>query len=244
MVVGRGEAGVISVLAEPGALLRGATILLDAEECHHLQVRRASSGVMVRVLDGAGAVGEGVLERGARNALVHLERVDRVEPPIPLRLVVAAGDRDRFVWLAEKCAELGVSDLIPVETERTRQVSSRLRAGHLDKLRRRAREAIKQSGAAWAPMVGDLVSLEVAAERLSTGPRWLGDPAGRPAFPGEPPLAAVVGPEGGFNPGERAFLVKAGFEPIQFGPHIMRFETAAIAAAVLARACVKGAEHE
>jgi 16S rRNA (uracil1498-N3)-methyltransferase len=235
---------VISVLARPGSLAPGSRASLEEDEVHHLRVRRAVSGAMVRVLDGAGAVGEGVLDLGSGDASVHLARVDRVEPPAPLQLLVAAGDRDRFGWLAEKCAELGVTELVPVETERTRPVASRLRAGHLDRLRRRAREAIKQSGAAWAPVVGDLLSLEAAVERAASGPRWLADPAGRSPAVGESPVAVAVGPEGGFGTDERALLVRAGFEPVRLGPHVMRFETAALAAAVLARASTRGAVHE
>jgi 16S rRNA (uracil1498-N3)-methyltransferase len=235
---------VISVLARPGSLAPGSRASLEEDEVHHLRVRRAVSGAMVRVLDGAGAVGEGVLDLGSGDASVHLARVDRVEPPAPLQLLVAAGDRDRFGWLAEKCAELGVTELVPVETERTRPVASRLRAGHLDRLRRRAREAIKQSGAAWAPVVGDLLSLEAAVERAASGPRWLADPAGRSPAVGESPVAVAVGPEGGFGTDERALLVRAGFEPVRLGPNVMRFETAALAAAVLARASTRGAVHE
>ncbi len=235
---------MITVLAPPGSLSPGSQVVLDEDECHHLRVRRAVGGATVRVLDGAGAVGEGVLDLGSGDASVHLARVDRVEPPAPLQLLVAAGDRDRFGWLAEKCAELGVTELVPVETERTRPVASRLRAGHLEKLRRRTRDAIKQSGAAWAPVVGDLLPLEAAVERAVSGPRWLADPAGRMPSAGEFPVAVAVGPEGGFGTDERALLVRAGFEPVRLGPHVMRFETAALAAAVLARASTRGAVHE
>lgn len=244
MVVGGGEAGVITVLASPGSLSPGSRVTLDEDESHHLRVRRAVDGVRVRVLDGAGAVAEGELSLGAGTASVHLAHVARVEPPVPLQLLVAAGDRERFGWLAEKCAELGVTELVPVETARTRPVASRLKAGHLDKLRRRTREAIKQSGAAWAPAVSELLSLEAAMERAVSGPRWLADTAGRTPAAGESPVAVAVGPEGGFETDERALLVRAGFEPVRLGPHVMRFETAAVAAAVLARASTRGAVHE
>ena len=65
-------------------------------------------------------------------------------------LAVGAGDRDRFGWLVEKAAELGVTTLVPIETARTTGVATRLRGKHLEKLRRQALEAIKQSGAPWA----------------------------------------------------------------------------------------------
>lgn len=242
----RDAAAMISVLVEPAAARPGATIALEAPETHHLRVRRISIGARLRLLDGAGGVGDGVLEEwGGTTAVVRVERWERVEPPTPLHLLVAAGDRDRFGWLAEKCAEVGVSELVPLRSERTDGVAGRVRADHLPKLRRRAREAIKQSGAAWAPVIGELMTVTEAVARLSTGPRWLADIAGTvPAAAGPPPSAVAVGPEGGFTPDERAWLVRAGFEPIRLGPHLMRFETAAIAAAVLARFSTPGAVHE
>ena len=68
-----------------------------------------------------------------------------------LTLAVGAGDRDRFAWLVEKAVELGVTAVVPLETERTAGVATRVATTqHLAKLRRQALEAIKQCGAAWA----------------------------------------------------------------------------------------------
>lgn len=236
---------MITVLAAPGAALAGARIELEPDEAHHLRVRRASAGDPVRVLDGTGVVGEGRLETGGATWWVRLEEVRRVEPPIPLRLLVGAGDRERFGWLAEKCAEIGVTELIPVETERARAVANRVRPATIERLGRRAREATKQSGAAWAPAVADPCGMDEAIGRAGDGTRWLADAAGEPVS-GAPaaPVAVAVGPEGGFTPEERARLVRAGFIPVRFGPHVMRFETAALAAAILARSATPGRVHE
>jgi 16S rRNA (uracil1498-N3)-methyltransferase len=40
----------------------------------------------------------------------------------------------------------------------------------------------------------------------------------------------VVGPEGGFSSEERRSLLGAGFRPVRLGRHLLRFETAALAA--------------
>ena len=46
-------------------------------------------------------------------------------------------------------------------------------------------------------------------------------------------MTALVGPEGGFTEAERAQAVQAGYRPVRIGPHTLRFETAAVAAAAL-----------
>ena len=105
----------------------------------------------MRVLDGAGAVAEGTLVREGRDFAVQVEKVDTIAKPPPFVLVVGAGDRDRFAWLVEKAAELGVTDLVPLLTERTRSVAASIRVSHVAALQRRARHAIKQSRAPWSP---------------------------------------------------------------------------------------------
>ena len=142
--------------------------------------------------------------------------------------------------MVEKAAELGVTEVIPLETARTVAVSSKVREPHVERFQRRALEAIKQSGAAWAPVVRPVVRLEawLAEERARAGGasrRWLADIAGGPGAGvlSDTPVVVVIGPEGGFEAAERAALLDGGFEPIAFAAQTLRFETAAIAAAVV-----------
>jgi 16S rRNA (uracil1498-N3)-methyltransferase len=93
-----------------------------------------------------------------------------------------------------------------------------------ERLRTVAREAAAQSRRAWLPEVADLSTFaEVAAlpgavlaER--TGPAPTLD---RPVI--------LVGPEGGWSPTELA----AGLPLVGLGPHVLRAETAAVAAGLL-----------
>lgn len=233
---------MITLLAHRGSLVAGSIIDLPEEEVHHLRVRRARDGDVLRLADGDGIIGRGVLVQGER---VAVHAVDRFHPPVPLSLVVAVADKDRWAALAEKAAELGVTELIPMETERSAGVASRLRAEHLGRLQRRALEAIKQSGTAWAPMVQEIISLEELVAQPFSGVRWLADVGGvEPALAGsETAMQGVIGPEGGLSERERRTLVDAGFTPVRLGPHIMRFETAAIAMAVVAGARREENQH-
>lgn len=222
-----------AVLVAPGTLAPGAVLELAEAEAHHLRVRRAAGGEPVRALDGAGQVGEGTLVADGRGWRVAVGPVHREPPPVPLLLAVGAGDRERFAMLVEKAAELGVTAVLPLETERSRNVAGRVRQEHVARLRARALEALKQCGGTWAP--------EIAAPRpladfaaAATGTRWLADAEG-----GAPPRLApgegvtvAVGPEGGFTVAERSALLAAGFVPVRLGASVLRFETAALAAAV------------
>ena len=211
----------------------GATLVLDESESHHLKVRRAKEGEAVELRDGLGLVGTGRLVKQGKDWAVEVAGGSCHPRPPELTLVVGAGDRERFEWLVEKAAELGVTTVVPLETERTAGVSSRRRAAHLEKLRRRALEAVKQCGAAWAPNVEPGTRLAELLARAGSGEHWLADAAGQPA-PAVlklEPVTVVVGPEGGLSAAERQSLIQRGYRPISFGPHILRFETAAVVAA-------------
>jgi 16S rRNA (uracil1498-N3)-methyltransferase len=233
-VGGGGEAGLVNVLVPVGSLQAGAKIRLDALEIHHLRVRRAAAGEAVRLLDGIGGVGGGTLALGRKDAVVTVEDVRREEAPVPLVLAIGAGERDRFAWVVEKAAELGVTEIVPLETELTRGVASRIRAAQVERFRRRTLEAIKQCGATWAPQVRDTVPLAEFASEPRTGIRWLAALEGGvpPAGVGPAAVTIAIGPEGGFTAEERRTLESAGFTPVRFGDHILRFETAALAGAV------------
>lgn len=213
---------------------QGVRIVLEESEAHHLQVRRAKEGESIELRDGFGLVGTGRLLKQGREWAVEVGTAACRPHPPELNLVVGAGDRERFDWLVEKAAELGVTAVVPLETERTAGVSSRLREAHVEKLRRRALEAIKQSGAAWAPRVDPGTGLAELLARMGKGEHWLADAAGQapvPLLKGEA-VTVVVGPEGGFSAAERRSLIERGYQPTSFGHHTLRFETAALAAAV------------
>jgi 16S rRNA (uracil1498-N3)-methyltransferase len=226
---------VITVLVERGARDVGERLELDADEAHHLKVRRGEPGVRVRFRDGAGTGGTAVLDVDDRRLLLTIELVETAPPPAPLVLAVGAGDRDRFTWLVEKAAELGVTDVVPLETARTINVATRVRDGHVEKLARRAREAIKQSGALWAPRVLPPILFEAFVDAPRPGERWLLDAIGDAptGLDATTTVTTLVGPEGGFSDEEAAQAREAGYRPVRIGPHTLRFETAAVAAAAL-----------
>jgi 16S rRNA (uracil1498-N3)-methyltransferase len=165
---------------------------------------------------------------------VEIEDFVRETRSDSLTLAVAAGDRDRFSWMVEKAAELGVTSIVPLRTARIAGVATGLKDRHLPRLRRHALEVVKQCGAAWALKLEDPVPLDDFLGRpAEAGVRWLAHESGTPPTPilSQDPVAVVVGPEGGLTDGERSAVIGAGYVPVSLSPHTLRFETAAIAAA-------------
>ena len=224
------------VLVSPGSAIIGQRATLDDSEVHHLKVRRAREDESVEVLDGAGLSATGVLVRAGTKWLVEIRSAERKPSQPELTLAVAAGDRERFTWMAEKAVELGVTRLVPLETTRTAGVASRVKQSHIEKLRRVVLEATKQCGAAWAAAVEQPVSVTQFIAGSLRGAGWLADPAGAapPADLDKTPLTILVGPEGGFSLEEREAILTAGYRPVSLGFNTLRFETAALAAAAIA----------
>jgi 16S rRNA (uracil1498-N3)-methyltransferase len=221
------------VVIRRGSGAVGQRVSLDDGEIQHLKVRRAKDGDEVEIMDGAGLVGRGIVVQLGRDWEVEVRDARVEERPPQTTLAVAAGDRDRFSWMVEKAVELGVTRIVPLETNRTAGVATRLKQTHLERLRRSALETIKQCGTAWAPTVEQLTPLGALTDESREGGRWLADPDGTPAPPSldRDPMTVVIGPEGGLTESERDTLISAGFQPMSLGPNILRFETAAVAAA-------------
>ena len=224
------------VLVPPGSLQDGATIELEDAELHHLRVRRIGVDDGVIVLDGAGGSAQGSVRSLGRAAVVAIGVVHRAPAPATTVLAVGAGDKDRFLLLAERCTELGVTRLVPIDTERSRAVDTRVRGSVVERARRRAREACKQSGSPWATVVEASCELADLSIRYP-GMRWLlGEhAAGRCRhLAADAPIGWIIGPEGGFTSGELEYCrVALAAESVGFGPAILRFDTAAIAAGVI-----------
>lgn len=226
------------VLVQRGSGEVGKRVSLDENEVHHLRVRRASDREPVEILDGAGLRATGRLARLGKQWAVDIETARQEPHPPELALAVAAGDRERFSWMVEKSVELGVTRIVPLVTAHSSAVATGTRAAQIPRLRRHALEASKQCGTAWMLRLEDPLPLDEFLERPVAGSGWLADRLGvpPPATLDSGALAVVIGPEGGLTSSERDAAVAAGYRPTVLGPHILRFESAAIAAAALVTA--------
>lgn len=215
-------------------LAAGAPVALDPARAHYLRrVMRLGAGASVAVFNGRDGEWRAEL---AGAALLEARAPLRPQPPPrgPV-LAFAPPRRPRLELLVEKATELGARALQPVALRRARPGG-----GRPERLRARAVEAAEQCGRLDVPEVAAPVPLPELLAR--SAPLAWGDPRGRPpgeVLPGMRGAGAVllVGPEGGFDGGERRMLAASGAaRPVALGPLVLRVETAALALLALWRA--------
>jgi 16S rRNA (uracil1498-N3)-methyltransferase len=237
-----GRRASVTTLYAPNLPPGGGEVSLGEAAAHHANVRRLSAGDEVRITNGAGAVALATIRRLTKREMVTEVRRPEQIPPAPLlEALLPVADRDRMLWLAEKCAELGVSVWQPVMFARSRSVVPR---GEGDafaaKVRARMVAALEQSSGAWLPEVRRELPLEEALAGVTARRRYVLDRAGGrlDAATAGDGSAVAFGPEGGIEPNEHALLRAAGWTPVALAPTTLRFETAGIAAVAILRAAV------
>lgn len=156
------------------------------------------------------------------------------------RLTLAQGaiQPQRFDWLVQKTTELGVAEIIPVLTSRTRQREADPTGGsRLARWRRIAEEAAGQCGRSTVPTVRPPQAFESLAGSLR-GRRAVMLTLAAPGRPLEQAVAdlreteeavLLVGPEGDFSPGEVTLAERHGARVVRLRGATLRAETAAVA---------------
>jgi 16S rRNA (uracil1498-N3)-methyltransferase len=176
----------------------------------------------------------------ARKEHVTFRTIEKLAGPAPtVRLVLCAAliKFDHFEWMIEKATELGVSEIVPVETIRSERGLERAAHKRIERWRRIALEASQQSRRAVLPEVSEPEPLRVTLMREATRKFALDEnPATPPlntALPAvrdpQDSVALLIGPEGGWTEEERAHFTAAAWMPVSLGPLILRAETAALA---------------
>ncbi|WP_375501638.1 16S rRNA (uracil(1498)-N(3))-methyltransferase [uncultured Jatrophihabitans sp.] len=213
------------------------TFLLGGDEGRHAaRVRRLTVGESVLVSDGLGGLLECVVAAVVPDGLqLTVRSVSTVPVPRPRLVVVQALPKgDRAELAVEVLTELGVDEIVPWSASRsiTRWDGPR-GAKAIEKWRRTAREAAKQSRRPRLPIVHDLASTTQVASRLASGFVLHEDATvGLSAvpLPDADEIVLVVGPEGGVSPEELDAFVAAGAVPVRLGVEVMRTSTAGAAA--------------
>jgi len=211
---------------------------LTGEHADHLvRVLRARVGQEFDIATGA------VVRRGRIVSIAP----DRVEfelgeevlaaPAANITLLLAVFKFDRMEWAIEKCAELGVSRIVPVIARRTDAHLASAAAKRSERWRRIALQAAEQSRRAAPPEIAAPIKLQDAASLTGALRIVLAESEQQTllrdvlaSHPAEVSIVLAIGPEGGWTDDELQLFQKAGWISASLGSTILRAETAAIAA--------------
>ncbi len=169
-----------------------------------------------------------------------LSRAESTELPARIYLFQGLPKSGKMELIIQKAVELGVYQVIPVNTSRTVvKLDAKKEEARVRRWNAIAESAAKQSGRVLVPEVTPVMefneALAYAAEldvKMIPYENARGMSSARQAVESVKrgmSAGVLIGPEGGFEEAEVSAARKAGFAPVSLGRRILRTETAGIA---------------
>jgi 16S rRNA (uracil1498-N3)-methyltransferase len=219
--------------------IRSGKAEIIGDEARHLtRVLRVEPGQRYEISDNRNVYLAEI--ESARKEHVIFRTIEKLNPPteqVHITLCAALVKFDAFEWMIEKATELGVSEIVPVQTIRSEKGLEKAAQKRLERWRRIGLEASQQSRRAFLPSITEPVDFDQILLN-EAGYRYVLDESGGQPLAAILPsaripsdrVAILIGPEGGWTEEERSAFVQANWTQVTLGPLILRAETAALAA--------------
>ncbi len=224
--------------------IEGDLAFFSEEESQHIRhALRKKSGDIIFFTDGKGLLYSGKLYHEAKilQVRIHSKEITK-RPPVHLSLCIAPLKQpERLEWIIEKSIELGVGEIILMQTQRTERPNVKL-----ERLKRLAVAAVKQSLQYYLPEIKPISLFTDIVEQPFEGIKaiaWCGDavPKQHLAQTIDPKKSVrlLIGPEGDFSEAEATAAIQAGYTAVHLGQTRLRTETAAIYGASIFKAALE-----
>ena len=239
-----------------------ATAALHGDQAQHLsRVLRAQPGMEFDVVAGGRAWLARIASIDREASSSHFSTSWKPHPRSPSRCFSASSNSTAWSGPSRKRWSWAAGRIVPVLAERTEKHLAQAADKRVERWRRLALEAAKQSRRSDLPEIaesdpvsrqflhrrtsGDQQEIQPGKPHLrrsaSCSPRWkrisrcyafCQENAAWPASE----IMLAIGPEGGWTAAEIALFTGAGWQSASLGPRILRVETAAIAALAIVNA--------
>ncbi len=231
----------------PGRINEGKVSFHRPDVWHITKVLRLSKGQQVIVFDGTGREYRVELQTMTRKDVfgkVREQWKHAQEPSLRLTLVQGIPKANKLDLIVQKATEVGVTDIIPLNSERSQWGTATKHSQdakvyqRLERWSRIGIEAAKQSCRTTVPLirpvvtVGEFLEQPPAAdlkillweEEHSTSLKQIVRALSTPIQS----ATVIIGPEGGFTPEEAQQFQQSGYHSVSLGQRILRTETAGI----------------
>ena len=217
----------------------GGHCVIDGDDFHHLtRVRRIKPGdtVSLRREDGA-LLSAMIKEIGVASITAEiLASGDTAGETIRLTICAGLLKGKLFDTAIRKFTEIGAARIIPVISERTVSDISGKEKNKLERWRRVAEEASKQSMRSSVPVIEDPASFKEVISGVRSPVKIIAHvrDSGEnlreyiSCVEKNPDVAVLIGPEGGFSDREVESAKSHGWASLKFGNTCLRAETAAL----------------
>ena len=202
-------------------------ILIDSDEQQHItKVIRMREGEEIFVTDGNGNLAKGNLVFEGKKVSLDVSEIKENLPDFSPKLHIAIAPTkniDRIEFFVEKAVEMGISEITFILTEKTERKNI-----SIDKLRKQAIGASKQSHRFHFPKVNDLIKFSDFMKNLNPENTFVAHcnenlkRINLNDIPNLENYTFLIGPEGDFSDKEIQLLADKGLKAASFGNQRLR----------------------
>ena len=217
-------------------LAPNTTVTIEAGKHHHLRnVLRLKAADAVILFNGQGgeygAEVQAITKQATQITTLTYDPINR-ESPLHICLLQGILKRDAMINALQRATELGVSKIIPIQTQHLSEKRVQL-AGRWEAWQAVIEQSSEQCGRTQLPELAPLTRYTEAVSMTQNADfdlqllAHLGAPESRtPPATTPKRIAVAIGPEGGFSDTEVTLAEANGFRAYTLGARILRAETA------------------
>lgn len=215
-----------------GHIENSTVTIHDDEQQHMIKVLRMKAGEEIYVTDGKGNLASGKLLTEGKKAGIEVSEIKTGLPDFSPKLHIAIAPTkniDRIEFFVEKAVEMGISEISIIVTEKTERKNV-----NIDKIRKQAVAASKQSLRFHFPVIHDAVKLSDFLKNIDPEYTFVAhchenlERTDLKAIPHLEQLTFLIGPEGDFSEKEILFLAEHKIKAVSLGNQRLRTETAGV----------------
>ena len=221
-------------LYHPVSIEENSTSLLSKEHTHYVvNVMRLKRGSNINFFNKEGEwKSEIIFLNKERVEVKILEKVKQSMTSSNIELAICLVKKNPMETILQKATELGVSKIIPIQSERTE-----VKELNFERANKIVVEATEQSNQLAPPEISDVIKLKDFLKNLDSSSKLLfadvnsKDNLKAEILKGAKSLSVLIGPEGDFTLSERAFILEnPNVVPFTISRNILRSDTAVISA--------------
>jgi len=213
--------------------IEGTQVIINDEEQQHIvKVLRMRNGEEIHVTDGNGNLASGKLLIEGKKATLEVSEIKRDLPDFNPKLHIAIAPTkniDRIEFFIEKAVEMGISEITILQTEKTERKNI-----NIDKLRKQAIAASKQSLRFHFPVINDSIKISDFLKKINPENTFVAhchenlERIQLKEIPHLDNITFLIGPEGDFSEKEISFLAENKIKAVSLGNQRLRTETAGL----------------
>ena len=204
----------------------------DEEQQHIVKVLRMREGEEIFVTDGKGNLAKGNLIFEGKKVFLDVKEIKENLPEFSPKLHIAIAPTkniDRIEFFVEKATEMAISEITILQTEKTERKNL-----NIDKLRKQAIAASKQSLRFHFPKINDVTKLSDFLKNINPKNTFVAhcdasfERTEISKIQNVENITFLIGPEGDFSEKEIKLLSEKGIKAVSLGRQRLRTETAGI----------------